>query len=192
MSTFKVVQHGAASSRTVFETDDWLAAEAFAADARRRNQRLGNLDGNNFSVEGVHPSHHFVQAQGETRCTVCGTYDNSSYGSHAPCGFDSGGKSLAWHIERWVEDGGTFEQAGNTEPPRCIFRGPYLPVGDTDWQCTYHRVELVRVAGRYGDQVRRADVACPEAGERGPDGLTDGWRAHIDWLNDCVDRAGSR
>lgn len=54
---------------------------------------------------------------------------------------------------------------------RCRIAGPYLPVGDTDWECRTHGVlaELIDPAKR-GGVVRREDLFCPVAAEcdRGP------------------------
>ena len=43
----------------------------------------------------------------------------------------------------------------------CRFRGPYLPVGDLEWECLTHGVELRRVAGTWGTPAKRSDMACP-------------------------------
>lgn len=45
----------------------------------------------------------------------------------------------------------------------CVKRGPYLPIGDTDWVCVTHRVDLVRIAGEWGTQGKRDEMECPVA-----------------------------
>jgi hypothetical protein len=45
--------------------------------------------------------------------------------------------------------------------PSCVKRGPYLPIGDTDWVCVTHDVDLVRVAGEWGTQGKRDEMECP-------------------------------
>lgn len=46
---------------------------------------------------------------------------------------------------------------------RCDIRGPYLPVGDTDWECRTHKVlaELRDPDNYPGPPARRMDVYCP-------------------------------
>lgn len=43
----------------------------------------------------------------------------------------------------------------------CKKRGPYLPVGDVEWECLTHDVELVRTHGRWGTPASREEMACP-------------------------------
>lgn len=43
----------------------------------------------------------------------------------------------------------------------CLKKGPYLPVGDTDWMCVVHDVELVRVSGDISKSARRDELKCP-------------------------------
>lgn len=44
---------------------------------------------------------------------------------------------------------------------RCRKSGPYLPVGDTEWECLTHGVELVRVSGEWGTPASADQMACP-------------------------------
>lgn len=71
-----------------FETDDWVAAERYASDALKRREVL--------FVRGTHPTHTWA----EKRCTGCGAWDNGSYGSHAPCGYDWSSDSLISALDR--------------------------------------------------------------------------------------------
>lgn len=50
-----------------------------------------------------------------------------------------------------------------TETDECRKRGPYLPLGLVEWECTTHNVELVRIAGEWGTNARRDDMVCPVA-----------------------------
>lgn len=43
----------------------------------------------------------------------------------------------------------------------CRKRGPYLPLGDTDWVCLTHNVELIRVTGTWGTPPTRNQMICP-------------------------------
>lgn len=45
--------------------------------------------------------------------------------------------------------------------PTCRKRGPYLPVGDVDWVCLTHDVDLIRVDGGWGTSPRKQDMLCP-------------------------------
>jgi hypothetical protein len=90
-------------------TDDWAAAEQAASAGRWPK-------GGSLRVRGTHPSHQWGpprpgQATPDRRCTACGGWDNGSYGSHAPCGYDFKGGSLAAAIER--------ELAGRGGEPPC-------------------------------------------------------------------------
>jgi hypothetical protein len=95
MSAFQVVDdHGS----LVLETDDWVAAETRALS---RNWPSGRI----LHVRGTHPTHqwgppHEGQRPPDPRCTRCGAWDNSSYGSHAPCGYDWSRDSLATALWR--------------------------------------------------------------------------------------------
>ena len=80
----------------LLRTDDWLEANDEVSDRPRDEQAR-------IRIQGVHPTHSFVVAQGESLCIQCGAFENGSYGSQAPCGFDFEGRSLAWHIQRWRE-----------------------------------------------------------------------------------------
>jgi hypothetical protein len=79
--------------RIVLGTDDWVDAQA-AAIYRGRGPLL--------YVRGTHPSHEW-DAQAPRRCVKCQGWDNGSYGSQAPCGYDFGGASLVSAIERELE-----------------------------------------------------------------------------------------
>lgn len=70
------------SGRVALDTDDWVQAEACALRLPHR--------GPIARILGTHPTHTWA---GE-RCNSCGGWDNGSYGSHAPCGFDFDGRSL--------------------------------------------------------------------------------------------------
>lgn len=95
MSAFTVVRKREIPVRTirtvyevVVETDDWVEAERTCSDALKRSELL--------SIQGVHPTHTFPHEppSRDDRCVDCGAINNGSYGSHAPCGYDFGGKSL--------------------------------------------------------------------------------------------------
>jgi hypothetical protein len=105
VSIFTVVRHG--SGRIVLETDDWVDAQAAAIASTGRNLR----DDDWLSVRGTHPTHEWGPPhpdQGDAapharRCVKCGGWDNGSYGSQAPCGYDfdgPGGSSLVAAVER--------------------------------------------------------------------------------------------
>jgi hypothetical protein len=72
--------------QTVLETDDWVDAQKTAIDAMRRSVLL--------SVHGTHPTHHWDTRQSPPRCRDCGSWDNGSYGSQSPCGYDWNRASL--------------------------------------------------------------------------------------------------
>ena len=86
---FTVVK--ANTSQVMLATDDWVEAENLAYVA------LGK--GTLLSVRGTHPS-HIWDDQWTRRCVTCGGWDNGSYGSHAPCGYDFQGESLAAALKR--------------------------------------------------------------------------------------------
>jgi len=44
---------------------------------------------------------------------------------------------------------------------KCKKRGPYLPVGDIEWECVTHKVELVRISGVWGTPASREQMVCP-------------------------------
>lgn len=81
MSTFKIVD---SFGSVVARTDDWIEAHRIERLTRTERDAL-------LSIRGTHPSHKWA---GE-RCITCGAWDNGSYGSHAPCGYDFAGRSLA-------------------------------------------------------------------------------------------------
>lgn len=65
---------------TVLETDDWVDAQKAAIDAMRGSVLL--------HVHGTHPTHDWDSRQSPARCLNCGSWDNGSYGSQSPCGYD--------------------------------------------------------------------------------------------------------
>lgn len=85
--------------RVLLETDDWLEAEA---EAQAGRSRVVSPDQELPVVVGTHPTHNFSHGE---RCANdgCGSYNNGSCGSHAPCGHDfrAEGKSLHRLIEDW-------------------------------------------------------------------------------------------
>jgi hypothetical protein len=101
VSAFTVVnQHGG----VILKTDDWVDAQAAAIASH--SHRSSNDDW--LSVRGTHPTHDWGLPhpdQGDSppharRCRNCGGWDNGSYGSQAPCGYDFAGTSLVGAIER--------------------------------------------------------------------------------------------
>lgn len=83
MTTFRVMD----GQTVVLETDDWVAAERKAVDALREfRPRV-------LSIRGTHPTHDWDD-QHPRRCRACGGWDNGSYGSHAPCGYEFDGPLL--------------------------------------------------------------------------------------------------
>jgi hypothetical protein len=101
MAVFTVVNQ---RGRTVLETDDWVDAQAATLDTH--SHRLAHDDW--LSVRGTHPTHDWgppLPGQGDSapharRCVKCGGWDNGSYGSQAPCGYDFAGASLVAVIAR--------------------------------------------------------------------------------------------
>jgi hypothetical protein len=75
----------------VLETDDWVEAENRACTSLKAGTLL--------RVRGTHPTHDWDD-QRPRRCRKCGGWDNGSYGSHAPCGYDWSHDSLASALER--------------------------------------------------------------------------------------------
>lgn len=95
---FKVVD---ARDRVLLETDDWVDAQKASIDMHNHS-RLAY-------VRGTHPTHEWGDPHpGQNprhyrRCKKCDGWDNGSYGSQAPCGYDwhgEGGSSLVAAIER--------------------------------------------------------------------------------------------
>jgi hypothetical protein len=89
------------TNQLVLETDDWVDAQA-AALYKPGDRGLRH-------VRGVHPSHVWDSDRSTQltyfagncrRCTKCGGWDNGSYGSQAPCGYDWRGGSLVAAVER--------------------------------------------------------------------------------------------
>lgn len=103
MSTFRVVQRYPVvvyQERVLLETDDWLEAEAFVV--RKSRPSRDSMQQDIPLIRGVHPSHDFA-TEGNPTCRNegCRSWNNGSYGSHAPCGYDFGGQSLMHHIALW-------------------------------------------------------------------------------------------
>ncbi len=90
MSTFTVYEHGGA---VVLETGDWVKAEERALAKNWPSARRP------LCIRGTHPSHGWDD-QRPPRCRACGAWNNGSYGSHAPCGYDFGEAPLITVIER--------------------------------------------------------------------------------------------
>lgn len=71
----------------VLETDDWVAAveAGLTTNWPRGGRRF---------VRGTHPTHHWgppypgQDPPDARRCTACGAWDNGSYGSQGPCGYN--------------------------------------------------------------------------------------------------------
>lgn len=87
-ATFRV-EHADATrwpAPVVAETDDWVEAQRLVLESHHGyNSRLPNL-----RIVGTHPTH--VWSGG--RCTRCDGWDNGSYGSQAPCGYDWRSRAL--------------------------------------------------------------------------------------------------
>lgn len=84
------VEHDAAfilcvPAPVVAETDDWVEAQRLALESHHGHSRQPYL-----RIVGTHPSHTWENR----RCTACGGYDNGSYGSQAPCGYDWSRRAL--------------------------------------------------------------------------------------------------
>jgi hypothetical protein len=83
-------------------TDDWVAACSAALTENWPN-------GTPLRVTGTHPTHEWnpphegQRPPGVRRCAKCGGWDNGSYGSQAPCGYDFGGRSLVATLEREIQ-----------------------------------------------------------------------------------------
>lgn len=93
-SSFRVVRRVPVVTyrdEVLLETDDWLEAEA---EVRRIRNHPHMMENEVPQIRGVHPSHDFATS-GNPTCKKCGARNNGSYGSHAPCGFDFAGRSLA-------------------------------------------------------------------------------------------------
>jgi hypothetical protein len=98
MSTFTVAAER--SGRTVLETDDWVAAQSRALASHHGQSSTAPW----LHVRGTHHSHqwgppHEGQCDRSLRCVKCGGWDNGSYGSQLPCGYDTRGRALAAIIE---------------------------------------------------------------------------------------------
>ena len=96
MSTFQVVN--ARTGKTVLETDDWVDAENMAVASHAGRSDM-------LHVRGTHPSHNWDD-QRPRRCRNCDGWDNGSYGSHAPCGYNfsgEGGSSLVAALARELD-----------------------------------------------------------------------------------------
>ena len=98
MPTFSVVTE---AGYELLATDDWVEAEA-AVIKRDGMPRTGITH-----IRGTHPTHSWGppregQVERTPRCTRCGGWDNGSYGSHAPCGYEFT-ESLVATIRRELE-----------------------------------------------------------------------------------------
>lgn len=98
MAIFKVEDQ---RGRVLTETDDWV-------DAQSRALVENWPRGGRLYVRGVHPTHDWDGKPGsqfpgrERRCRNCGTWDNGSYGSQSPCGYDWSHDSLVSALEREI------------------------------------------------------------------------------------------
>lgn len=86
--------------QVLLKTDDWLEAEEKVSERMRLTPDSMRQD--LPRIVGTHPSHDW---QGR-RCTRCGAFDNGSYSSHAPCGFDFKGRPLLDLIDDWRAERG--------------------------------------------------------------------------------------
>lgn len=98
MSTFKVEDD---RGRVVLETDDWVEAES-KASARRRHGKFLYVRGTHLTHDWYRPGRTAGNPDGVPRCRKCDGWDNGSYGSHAPCGYDFGGAALVTVLEREI------------------------------------------------------------------------------------------
>lgn len=96
MSTFTVVE--GTWCGVILSTDDWVEAEALATSMHSK--------GKDARVRGTHPTHVWGPPRPEAgdpdrsrRCARCDGWDNGSYGSHLPCGYDHKGRALVTIIE---------------------------------------------------------------------------------------------
>ena len=88
--------------RVVLRTDDWV--EACSAALSSNWPRGGQL-----YVRGTHPTHnwgppHAGQEPPDPRCTACGAWDNGSYGSQSPCGYDWSNDALVTALWRETQE----------------------------------------------------------------------------------------
>lgn len=112
-------------------TDDWVEAERAVMDAHY--YRPGGHS-QELSIRGTHPSHEFGMAvllpgepefkRADHRCSKCGAYNNGSYGSHAPCGYQFDGalvtvitRELAQRGIEWTWQRGLATPPAPLEPP---------------------------------------------------------------------------
>lgn len=87
MSTFRIVKYIPVVTyreEVLLETDDWLAAEAEVERFMRTSPITMARD--LPRIVGVHPSHDFDPRKKTCRNEGCRSWNNGSYGSHAPCG----------------------------------------------------------------------------------------------------------
>jgi hypothetical protein len=95
VTTFRIEDN---RGNTVFETDDWVTAQQAALT---RNWPRGR----ELHVRGTHPTHQWgpphpgQNPAHSRRCTKCNGWDNGSYGSQAPCGYDWSRDSLVSALE---------------------------------------------------------------------------------------------
>jgi hypothetical protein len=87
-TVYRVVDRyrNARPDRVVLDTDDWVDALSIAETCNWPRDVWTR------SVEGTHPSHewgppHPGQQPPDPRCVRCAAWDNGSYGSQGPCGY---------------------------------------------------------------------------------------------------------
>jgi hypothetical protein len=73
--------------RVVATTGDWVEAQRLLLESRH-GHRPRNAP--RLRLTGTHPSHAWVNR----RCVRCDGWDNGSYGSQMPCGYDHRGLPL--------------------------------------------------------------------------------------------------
>lgn len=87
------------SGRVLLETDDWVEALSLAEPVNWPRNDVRR-------VRGTHPTHDWgpphpgQRPATDRRCTRCGGWDNGSYGSQAPCGYDWSRDSLCSALSR--------------------------------------------------------------------------------------------
>lgn len=84
----------------ILETDDWVEACEVSLTMNWPRIIGGAIPRH---VRGVHPSHEWpvgMKHHDGARCGRCGAWNNGSYGSHAPCGYDWSRDSLVSALER--------------------------------------------------------------------------------------------
>lgn len=60
----------------------------------------------------------------------------------------------------------------------CSFAPPHYAIGETEWTCRIHAVELLRVAGQAGTPAAPNELMCPAVGEPGAaERLHESWKS---------------